>query len=109
MADSTHDSSQGTGVGVFAVVAGGLTLTALIVTFIWISAMMAGGAGGFAIMGVMPIMGPIVLVLGIIGVIFSVVAIVRKTSTRLGVIGLLMSAAPIVVGLILLVVAMALG
>lgn len=95
--------------GIAAACVGGLTLAAIIVTFIWVAILMTDGAGGFAIMSVMPIMGPTVLILGIVGVILSLAVIAQKNFRRLGIAGLLLSATPILAWLILLVVALAMG
>lgn len=91
----------GRGSGVAAVVVGAATLAALIVMIIWIVVLMSEGAGGFAIMSVRPVMAPVVLVLGILGVILSVAAIIRSIARRLGITGLLLSAAPLVVWIVL--------
>lgn len=92
-----------------ALVVGAATVVALIIMFVWIAVSMAGGAGGFAIMSVLPILGPVVLALGILGTVLGILAVARQDSRRLGIIGLLCSVTPVLVWLILSLVAIPAG
>lgn len=109
MTDSLPRPQEQRALGLSAVAFGVLTLVALVVTLVWIAVMLAQGAGGFSIMGVLPIMGPIVVVLAIVGAIIGISAIVSGRARRLGTIGLVLSATPVLVLAVTFVVALSQG
>lgn len=94
-------------IAVASMVSGILTLAALIVTLAWIGMSIAAGSGGFAFMEVLPIMGPVLIVLGSVGVILGAIALSRRPSRRPGTIGLALSLSPLLAYGIFFVIAIA--
>lgn len=86
-------------VALVALVFGILTALTLIGAGIWV-AVLVPEAGGFALMGVLPIMGPVIGALGALGVIFGIIALFRRTARGLAVTGLCLSLTPVIAILI---------
>lgn len=90
--------------GIAALVLGALTTLALVVAVVVIATDVSHGAGGFALMGWLPIFGPIVGGLTVSGIALGIPAVALTRPRTNAVVGLSLSVLPVFAFAVVLVV-----